>query len=262
MRLFALTLALSFIAPLLAQGTHANKPITRTNILDGYRPTAEQNSPQIKPMLFSPEYQLQGEERHLYGWCFMTYHPDSLFPILVTAHSVFTRNAGLNRNLSANELGKRLQSFKATAMNDVSMVIDKGNVLQINEAQSLTRDRYDNDLAAILLFKNYPGYGTQLRRTSPEVGETLWLHAPIAQADQKPWFLGKVTFSDETGLELVMNRNDLNLRTVTGSPLVDHKGEIAGMMLQTSKADDGQLYVLAISGKQIYEHISTALKRQ
>lgn len=262
MRFLAVALALLLTAPALAKQGNLNKPIKKANILNGYRPKAEENVPQVKPLLFSPEYNLKGEDRHIHGWCFMTYHPESLFPILVTAHSVFTRQAGLARNIAGRDLAKRLNSFKATAINDVSVVISQGNILQINEAQSLTRERYDNDLAAILLFKNYPDYGASLRRTDVELGESLWLNAPISQPDNKPWFLGKVTFSDETGLEVAMNRNDLNLRSVVGSPLIDQNGEIAGMLLQSSLADDGKLYVLAISGKQIYQHISTALKRQ
>lgn len=262
MRWLAPFLIFAFFAPLFAQDQHPNKPIRREPLLRDYRARVAETRPQVKPMLFSPEYQITSEGKHTYGWSFMTQHPDSLFPILVTAHHHFTRKAGLQRNISARDLPKRLQSFSARSSNDASFIIKQGNPLFIPQATSITREFYNNDLAAILLFQNYPEYGAELRQSPPQKGEQLWLLAAVAQVDQDPWFIGHVSFIDETGLEVEMQNADLVLRSVTGSPLIDKDGKVAGMLLMSTKTEDGKLYLMAISGDQIYKHISLALKRQ
>jgi hypothetical protein len=256
MRLTLGLMFLLFAIPAIAQSE--NRPIERQPLLKDYVPNSARMRPQTKPMLFSPKYQLKGEDPHYSGWCFMVYHPDSLFPILLTAHHHFTRQAGLTRNISGRDLPERFQSFKATAANNSSFAIDQGNILRLPQARSITSDSYNYDLAAILLFKNYPEYGAELRKTRPELGEKLWLHASLAKGD---WFPSTVTFSDDSGMEIELADASINLRSVSGSPLIDREGKVAGMLLRSVSTDDGKLYGLAISSDQINHHISQALKR-
>ena len=99
--------------------------------------------------------------------------------LMVTAHGLLGKAAGLTRDLTWWELPRSLQSVSAWSVRD-GKTWRSEKVLSIDDARAAQTDDASHDLAAFLM--NSPKAVTfQLSPAPPQVGERVWLYSDPAR---------------------------------------------------------------------------------
>jgi hypothetical protein len=150
-------------------------------------------------------------------------------PLLITCHHLFGPATGLDTQMSAEDVEKKIVAVACVSMSDPGIVLLTGRYIKVAGARSLDNNGADKDLA---LFDFPQATKTLAIATKPaKPGDKVWLLARVRGTTRLAFCSAVVSVASGKEIRYVYERNDLNLGGTSGAPVLSESGEVIAVNL-------------------------------
>lgn len=181
-----------------------------------------------KNVIFKPTF-ITGRESFTAGTAFVCAAKDGKRQLLVTAHHIFGTAGGFESELAWDQLNEVIKLTVGISMDDSSVHITSKKALRIRDAHALDRTGLANDIAAFELNLQANQPVLRLAKTTPKVGDRLWLYGRQRGADKLELMPCKTVGSNTQELDYEFDDKTIKLAGTSGAPVVNSDGEVVAI---------------------------------
>ena len=181
---------------------------------------------------------------------------------LVTAYHVLGPAGGLKTQIAPREVPREVKAIAGLCLGESEKVVVIGAPLLIVEDARAIDDQGGQHDVTLALVKDTGGpTPLKLSEKGAAVGDRVWLFARMMDRDRPMTYAAKITQVSATALQYELEDASLNLRALSGAPIVAEDGSVVGMHLGFGKMDD-KLVGAAAPAAAIRERIAAATKKE
>ncbi len=191
--------------------------------------TSLRAEPAIVPnAVFKPTFLFTGESFYA-GTAFAAKLPGSPQVLLVTCHHLFGPAAGLEKQMSAEDVASDVVGTVGVSMSDPKVILVATRYLKVPGARPFDGAGCDKDLA---LFE-FPAASAVLPVAAKpaRLGDKVWLCARLAGTTKLALYPAVVSFVNAVEIDYVFEKNDIELRATSGAPVLAESGEVVAINL-------------------------------
>jgi hypothetical protein len=150
---------------------------------------------------------------------------------LITANHLFGPDAGLQKQMTPDDIASQVEGVAALSMQDLSKDFWFPNFIKIADADSVENQKYSKDLA-IFNTSDIPELQVlELADAMPKKGDRVWVFAR-QRGDTTPALCpATVDQADPDKLTYIFDNADYRLPGTSGAPVLNEQGKVVGMNL-------------------------------
>lgn len=179
------------------------------------------------------------------SWCagtaFLVRFPGRPKPLLVTPHHLFGPAAGLEKQMTSDQIAAQVRGAVGVSMQDGKSLVLAPTYLKVANARSLDRQGCEKDLALFVVQGGTQLHVFEFAADMPRVGERIYMFARLRDAEEPALYPATVVEVTPKVLAYAYDDASLVLNGTSGAPVLDSGGHVVAMNL-----GGGQL-----KGKQI-----------
>lgn len=202
------------------------------------------------------------ERRHAItaGTAFLTEENGQRF--LVTAYHVLGPAGGLKMKIEPREVPREVKAIAGLCLGESGKAVLVGApVLLVEDARAIDDQGGDHDVTLALVKETDGPTPLKLNANVPAVGDRVWLFARMMDRDRPMTYPAKITGVSATALQYELDDSSLNLRALSGAPVLAEDGTVVGMQLGFGKEND-KLIAAAVPAAAIRDRIVAATRRE
>ncbi|WP_437475733.1 trypsin-like peptidase domain-containing protein [Sorangium sp. So ce1014] len=189
-----------------------------------------------------PEFDT-AEGRISAGTAFFAAIPGQAGPLGLTAHHLFGTAGGLEREVSATELGQLVRAVYFSGIDAGEEGLQRAGSMVVLPSAGHSQEAGDwsTDVAAFRAPASFSPRALRLAPRNAAPGEDVWLVAEVLGGTSAGQHLhrARVVHSKPMLLAYQFEDTTLELRATSGAPVVNARGEVVG--LQVSGGPDGDV---------------------
>lgn len=200
------------------------------------------------------------ENRHAItaGTAFVLEHEGKSY--LTTAYHVLGPPGGLKTRISARQVPQEVRAITALCLGDTRTVLLGTPLLLVDDAKPFDESGGESDVTFAVLA--YPAGPRALKLSEAELkaGERVWLFARLVDRDRPTLYPATIKEATAAVVQYTMDDAGLNLRGLSGAPVLREDGTVAGMHLGFGATDDA-LIGAAAPAAAMRQRLADAVKR-
>ena len=158
--------------------------------------------------------------------------------LLLTAHHLLGKSGGLDADITWDQMDSQVSGALGYSPQDPTVRVGAQPALIITDAAAMTPDVLHNDVAAFVVQENAGISVLSFAQKGPAPRDRVWLIAEIEGHKGQLLHPARVTGSTEQELSYVFDDAKLELRTTSGTPIVNARGEVVALHLGGGNLDD------------------------
>lgn len=180
--------------------------------------------------------------------------------VLVTACHVLGPAGGLKTQIPAREIPREVRAIAGVGLGEAETVLLGAPVLLVEDARPADADGAHRDVTLALVKSADGPTPFKLSNQAAKAGDRVWLFGRLKDRDRPMNYPAKVTDVTATALQYELEDSDLNLRALSGAPVLAEDGTVFGMHVGFAKQDE-KLIAAATPAAAIRERIIAATKK-
>ncbi len=181
---------------------------------------------------------------------------------LVTAYHVLGPAGGLKVRIAPREVPREVKAIAGLCLGESEKVVVVGApVLLVEDARPIDDQGGEHDVTLALVKDSNGPTPLKLSVKASAVGDRVWLFGRMMDRDRPMTYAGKITQVSATTLQYELEDSSLNLRALSGAPILAEDGSVVGMHLGFGKMDD-KLVAAAAPAVAIRERIAAATRKE
>lgn len=223
------------------------------------QPTAPPAPPTpAKEGLFKPTFLLANESWSA-GTAFIVRGGDGKSAVLVTCHHLFGPAAGLEKQMSPEEIARDGRGAVALSMQDQKLIVVAPTYLKVADVRAMDRQGTDKDMALFAVKDGEKLAAFEMAEKAANVGDVVYLFARARGADAPKLYRATVVESAANGLSYQFDET-FDARGTSGAPVLDAQGKVVGMNLGGGDVQGKQIGI-ANPGTSVRQAIQAAAKQ-
>jgi hypothetical protein len=164
---------------------------------------------------------------------------------LTTAYHVLGPSGGLTNRISPREVPQEVKAIAGLCLGDSETVVLAQPALLIPDARSFDEKGADADVVFARVKTAGGPQGLKFSGVAAKQGDRIWMLARLLDRDRASLYPASVTDVSENILQYAFEDDALNLRALSGAPLLNAGGEVVGMHLAFGKKENALVGVAA-----------------
>jgi hypothetical protein len=177
---------------------------------------------------------------------------------LVTAYHVLGPPGGLKAKILPRDVPREVKGIAGLCLGDSETILLGAPLLLVEDAKQFDADGADRDMVFALVKSPAPPAALALSKTTPAVGARVWLFARLLDRDRPTPYPAQVTEASPAVLQYRMEDPSLNLRALSGAPVLAEDGTVV-VHLGFGRKEES-LIGAAAPAAAIRERLATAAK--
>lgn len=163
------------------------------------------------------------------GTAFLCESPDGKRQLVLTAHHLLGSAGGFESELAWDKLNEVIKLTVGLSMDDSSIHVTSKRALLIQGAHALDRQGLANDIAAFELDYDKSRSVLRLAKTTPQIGDRLWLYGRQRGSESLELISCKVVASGAQELDYEFDISTIKLAGTSGAPVLNSDGQIVAI---------------------------------
>jgi hypothetical protein len=151
-----------------------------------------------------------------------------------------------------------VKAIAGLCLGDSQTILLGSPVLLVEDARPFDADGADRDLAFAVVKGQRNPAALKLTRTPPAVGDRVWVFARILDRERPTTYPAEVIAASPGVVQYRMDDSSINLRALSGAPVLDANGAVIAMHLGFGKKDEA-LIGAAAPASAIRERLKAAV---
>ena len=206
--------------------------------------------------LFKPTF-LVSNSSWSAGTSFLVHGSDGKSVILVTCHHLFGPAAGLEQQLTPDDIAREVRGAVGLSMQVKKSIVVAPEYLKVSGAAPMSQKGADHDVAIFVVREAEKLNVFELSEKLPAVGDAVYLFARTLGADEPKLFRATIAESTATGLSYTFDDPKIELRGTSGAPVLNEQGQVVAMNLGGGE-QGGKLFGIANPATAIRQVIRSA----
>lgn len=217
----------------------------------GAEPRPDPNSITLPTFIF--------EQRHAItaGVAFLVEEEGRHF--LVTAYHVLGPPGGLKAKIPPRDVPREVKGIAGLCLGDGETILLGAPLLLVEDAKPFDPEGADRDVTFALVKTPGRQKPFKLSKATPPVGERVWLFARLLDRDRPTLYPAEITELSPGVVQYRMDDPSLNLRALSGAPVLGTDGSVVAMHLGFGRKDE-TLVGAAAPAEGLKQRLSAAAK--
>ncbi len=205
-------------------------------------------------VLFRPTY-LTADIAHYTGLAFRLKHEASGQHYLVTSHSSFSKTAGLDVDMSSEDIARAVVGAVGVSCSDRTKLVLAQPYLPLKDARMTDVNGSEKNMA----FFNITGPATEpaltLDPAPPIIGDRVWVYVKYSNTPMVGLEGATIAFVSEVEISYLLDNQGADLRNTSGAPILSLDGHVVAMHLGTFTSKTGRIFGYACPGSALRQFI-------
>ena len=181
---------------------------------------------------------------------------------LVTAYHVLGPAGGLKTRIAPREVPREVKAIAGVCLGESEKgVLVGAPLLLVEDARPIDDQGGERDVTLAVVKDSDGPTPLKLSANAPAAGDRVWLFARMMDRDRPMTYAAKITQVSATAIQYELEDSSLNLRALSGAPVLDDDGAVVGMHLGFGKMDE-KLVAAAVPAGAIRERIAAATRKE
>ena len=178
--------------------------------------------------LYKPTF-LTKHDSWFAGTAFLVRVPGRAEPLLVTPHHLFGPAAGLDKQMTSDEIAAQVRGAVGVSMQDGKSLVLAPTYLKVTNARALGQQGCEKDLALFAVRGGTQLHVFELAPSMPRIGEKVYMFARLHGSEEPKLYPATVTEVTPKWLAYVFDDASLELNGTSGAPVLDSSGHVVAM---------------------------------
>jgi trypsin-like peptidase len=206
--------------------------------------------------LFKPTF-LTANSSWYAGTAFLLRAPNNPTPLLITCHHLFGPAAGLEQQMSADDIVQQVKGAVALSIQNQKTIVVAPRHLKVQGAHPFDQTGCDKDLAIFAVESPAKLSPFELSTDSLRPGDPVYMFARLRGTNQPKLFPATLARLTPTSIQYIFADKSIELGGTSGAPILDSDGKVVAMNLGGGEVQ-GKLLGIGNPASALRKAITTA----